>query len=354
MKILVITMDTKGGMVHYTSQFVNALSMKEKVVVIAPEGIEKDNFLENIRIIELKVGNVIKNFIINMLVFTRPLKFLRVIYEENPDIIHFNECHPWVTLFLPFLRRFKIVTMIHDVNPHLGSRKTDQIIARKVYTKLSNCLLVHGESAKKELKLNNKCYSISHGDYSFFLNYAGDIKEEDNTLLFFGRIEDYKGLNYLIKAVNEISKQQNPNIKLIISGSGDFDKYKYLIENEKNFEIHNEFVDDKIVPNYFQRAKIVILPYIEGTQTGIIPIAYAFKKPVIVTNVGSIPEVVDGGKTGLIIPPMDSNALKDAIIKLLSNENLRKKMGKNAYKKMKEDLSWNKITQDIIKIYKVI
>ena len=77
----------------------------------------------------------------------------------------------------------------------------------------------------------------------------------------------------------------------------------------------------------FQRASIVVLPYIEGSQTGIIPIAYSFKKPVIATNVGSISEVVEDGVTGFIVPPRDSHALADAIIKILKDDDLRKRDG---------------------------
>jgi len=84
---------------------------------------------------------------------------------------------------------------------------------------------------------------------------------------------------------------------------------------------------------------VVVLPlYIECTQTGVIPIAYAFKKPVVVTNVGSIPEVVDDGITGVYSATKRTRILlRAAIIKILGNENLEKKMGENAYKKMNEE-----------------
>ena len=127
-----------------------------------------------------------------------------------------------------------------------------------------------------------------------------------------------------------------------------------MILNNKNYEVYNRFIPDKEVSYFFQRAKVVVLPYIEGTQTGIIPIAYAFKKPVVVTDVGDIPDVVDDGKTGFIVPPKDSKALADSILKLLKDDKLRKEMGENAYIKMKKELSWNKITEKTIEVYKNI
>lgn len=339
---------------HYVSQLANAISKREDVVVIAPVGIERENFVKYVKIIELELGTTIKKFFINTLIFTRPIKFLNTIYKENPDIIQCNDCPLWLSFFLPFLIKYPIVTTIHDVNPHIGRRKFDQIIGKNMHIRFSDCLIVHGKKAKEELNTNKNCYIIPHGDYSFFLNYSkDDIDEEENSILFFGRIEEYKGLEYLIKAVSHISNDF-PGIKLIIAGSGDFNGYQNMILNDKNFEVHNRFIPDEEVPSFFQRAKIVVLPYIEGTQTGIIPIAYAFKKPVVVTDVGSIPEVVENGKTGFIVPSKDSNALAEAIIKLLKDDKLRKQMGENAYRKMKEELSWDKIAEKTIEVYKSV
>ena len=354
LKILYITLNTYGGMNHYVSQLVNAISKKEEVIVIAPVGIERKTFLKDVKITELELGTVIKKFLFNTLIFTRPIKFLNIIFKEKPDIIHCNHNHLWLGFFLPFLSKYPIITTIHDVNPHFGSRKFDKLIGKYLYLKFSDCLIVHGEKAKKELNFKKKCFIIPHGDYSFFLDYQKEnIDEGRNTILFFGRIEEYKGLEYLIKAVTYISNHFQ-DIKLIIAGSGDFCKYKNLILNDKKFEVHNRFILDEEVPFFFQRARVVVLPYIEGTQTGIIPIAYAFKKPVVVTDVGSIPEVVDDGKTGFIVPSKDSNALAEAIIKLLKDDKLRKEMGENAYKKMEEELSWDKIAEKTIEAYKTV
>ncbi len=352
MKILILTLNTYGGMNHYISQLVKSISEKEEVVVIAPVGIDRRDYPKNVKIIELELGTVIKKFFINTLIFTRPIKFLSTIYKEKPDIIHCNENPMWLGFFLPFLVKYPIITTIHDVNPHFGSRKFDQLIGRWLHIKFSNGLIVHGKKAKRELKTNKKCYIIPHGDYSFFLKYKKYcIIEEENTILFFGRIEEYKGLNYLIQAISYISTDF-PQIKLIIAGSGDFSRFKNMIINNKNYEVHNRFISDEEVPSFFQRAKVVVLPYIEGTQSGIIPISYAFKKPVIVTDVGSIPEVVEHGKTGFIVPSKDVNALAEAILILLKDDKLRKQMGDNGHKKMKEELSWNKIAEKTIDVYR--
>jgi glycosyltransferase involved in cell wall biosynthesis len=95
----------------------------------------------------------------------------------------------------------------------------------------------------------------------------------------------------------------------------------------------------------------VVLPYIDASQSGIIPLAYSFKKPVVVTDVGSIPESVDDGVTGFIVPPKDPAALAEAILKLLEDEKLRRTMGENGYRKLKSELSIDIAAKEILKVY---
>ena len=127
-----------------------------------------------------------------------------------------------------------------------------------------------------------------------------------------------------------------------------------MITDRESFEIINEFIPDEEIAQLFQRAKLVVLPYIEASQSGIIAIAYAFKKPVIVSSVGSIPEVVDHGKTGLLVPPGDAKALAEAIIELLKDDRLREEMGNNAFAKMEQELSWDKIAEKTLQVYKQV
>jgi starch synthase len=95
----------------------------------------------------------------------------------------------------------------------------------------------------------------------------------------------------------------------------------------------------------------VVCPYTEASQSGVVPIAYAFKKPVIVTRVGCLPDYVEDGGTGLIVDPGDSRPLAFAIIKLLGDPGLRKQMGEKGWRKMVAELSWEQIAQTTVKTY---
>jgi glycosyltransferase involved in cell wall biosynthesis len=194
---------------------------------------------------------------------------------------------------------------------------------------------------------------IPHGDYSFYASIGtGDGIGEEDAVLFFGRIEPYKGLQYLLEAMPAVW-EQSPSTGLIVAGDGALEPYEGLLQDDR-IEVVNRFIDDAEVPALFARARLVILPYIEGTQTGVIPIAYAFRKPVVVTEVGAIPEVVEEGRTGLVVPPRDPAALAGAILKILQNENLRNTMGAAAYEKMTRELSWGPISDRTIAAYREV
>lgn len=276
MKIMLITNNTSGGIIHYTSQLANSLSKTESVTVVAPIGLEDKYFEEPVKIIKMKMGNIKRNFVIDTLIFTRFLNFKHMVSKEKPDIIHFQGCPLWLAPLLPSLNMCPIITTIHDTTPHPGSEVMIQTLCKNIYLKYSNSTIVHGENAKEDLNTNKNCFVIPLGDFSFFLKYMDQEITEENSVLFFGRIEKYKGLKYLLQSVPYI-KKEIPHFKLIIAGSGNFTEYQNLVDDMEEIEVHNQFIKDEEVPAFFQRAKIVVLPYIEGTQTGIIPIAYAFK-----------------------------------------------------------------------------
>jgi glycosyltransferase involved in cell wall biosynthesis len=94
-----------------------------------------------------------------------------------------------------------------------------------------------------------------------------------------------------------------------------------------------------------------VLPYTEASQSAVIPLAYAFGKPVVAAAVGSIPEVVDHGQDGLLVPPRDSDALAEAVIGLLKDPETRRRMGQSALKKTRNELSWPVIARKTVEVY---
>ena len=166
-----------------------------------------------------------------------------------------------------------------------------------------------------------------------------------NVLLFFGYIRQYKGLMNIIEALPIIRKQAS-NAHLLVVGEFYDNPQPYLdtikrLGLDNNITIINEYVANEAVHLYFTAANLAVLPYNEATQSGILSIAYGFSKPVVITDVGGLAELVDDGKTGFIVPPHNIPKLADSVIKYF-NENCEQNFSHNIEAKRQEN-SFNNI-----------
>jgi glycosyltransferase involved in cell wall biosynthesis/CelD/BcsL family acetyltransferase involved in cellulose biosynthesis len=278
-----------------------------------------------------------------------------LILRIKPDIIHIQESGDIQYIAL-FLFRIPIIVTVHDVLPHFGTKFKYNVLLRFIRKYMYKNVIVHGEKLKQKYielffqSLGN-IYSIPHGSLFSFNSVDKEIKEEKKTILFFGRMEKYKGLKFLIEASYLVEKII-PDLKVIIAGAGeDLKKRKKDITEKSIFEVHDEFIPNDKISDLFKRATLVVLPYIEASQSGVVAMAYAFKKPVIATNVGSIPEMVINGKTGLIVPPENPQALKDAIVYLLSHSDVRNEFKKDISIATQSKFNWDSISLYTEKVY---
>lgn len=342
--------------VEYTIELTEALAEFEEVMLMLP----KPHALSFGDVIDPKV-TVYPFYYPRMRYPTNLImvyKMIRKIKEFKPDIIHIQRGNPWFNFALPLLKQYCIVTTTHNVVQIDWPSQRIPAFTFKPPIKYADQLIVHGRKLKQDMVSEFKrapedIHILPRGVNSVYTRYIKEQqKEEPHTIMYFGRIWEYKGIDYLIKAEPLIS-QRVPDVKIVIAGEGeDFQKYRDMMVHEDKFIVYNEYVSNEMVNVLFQKASIVVLPYIDGSQSGVIPLAYAFRKPVVITDVGSLSENVDNGVTGYIVPPRDTEKLAEAIIDLLINEEKRKKMGENAYKKTKEDLSWKNIALRTIEVYK--
>ena len=351
-----------GGFIDYQIQLVNALCKKNTVMLVIPAN----------KLPSEHSGTIDEKVNFHLLGRGKPLyhpvsllilsSFIKSIKEFKPNIIHLQAGGGPIDLFtLSFLRKYPLVATFHDPKLHVGEPHRHRLNFVLGWTReYSDQIIVHGEKLKEQMieeygLPSEKVHAIPIGEHEvapFKIYEREDLKEDGNLILFFGRIYKYKGLEYLIKAEPMITKEV-PDAKIIIAGKGEnFKKYEEMMVNRDNFIVHNYRIPYKEGAELFQRCSVVTLPYIDASQSGVIPTAYGFKKPVVVTNVGAIPEIVDDGVTGFIVPPKNPEALAEAIVKLLKNEKLRREMGENAYKKLKTDLSWDTIAEKTIEVYR--
>lgn len=243
----------------------------------------------------------------------------------------------------------------HDPIPHSGA-KINRKKYRKFYQKNDKIFvltkrfipIVKSEFGFSE---NNICY-FPHGRMSMYhINdkYSSIASQYSRKfhLLFFGRIEKYKGLHVLAEAYRTV-KDIYSDVELTILGSGNFNEYIDEYDTLKDVHLINRYIDDNEVGNYFALPHtICVVPYIDATQSGVIPIAYEFGTPVVASNQGGLREQLDDGRLGLLYDNNDPVKLAERILELIRNE---KKFQDETEKMLKyrDNISWNNVAKQLI------
>jgi glycosyltransferase involved in cell wall biosynthesis/SAM-dependent methyltransferase len=172
-----------------------------------------------------------------------------------------------------------------------------------------------------------------------------------NVLLFFGFVRPYKGLKYLIEALPEVLKRHE--VTLFVAGEFWKNKadYETLIRErglERNVRLVDRYVPNEEVGTYFAACDAVVLPYVGASQSGIVQLAYEFARPVIATTAGGLPDVVEDGATGYLVPPRDSRALAEAIVKMFKADRATMEQSCRDRASM---LSWDALVEQIELLY---
>ncbi len=276
----------------------------------------------------------------------------------DPDLIHLQQGHLWFNLALPLLGRYPLVLTIHDPRCHLGDRggrNTPGAVLRFGFRRAAQ-VIVHGAELRQQV-LEELCMAPAavHDIPHVAIGEVGarqPVPEEAGMILFFGRIWEYKGLEYLIRAEPLISAQV-PGLRIAIAGQGeDFARYRRLMVHPERFAVYNDYVPDERRAELFQKASVVVLPYVEATQSGVIPVAYTFAKPVVATTVGGLPSMVEHGRTGYLVPPRDEQALADAVVRLLKDPGLRHQMGAHARQKLEAECAAPIVARQTLAVYR--
>ncbi|HRI85517.1 MAG TPA: glycosyltransferase, partial [Ignavibacteria bacterium] len=178
-----------------------------------------------------------------------------------------------------------------------------------------------------------------------------DLKGK-KVILFFGYVRKYKGLKYLIDAMPEILKSDD--VTLLIVGEF-YEDEKITLEQisrlglNKSVFVISDYIPNEKVKYFFCASDIVVLPYIDATQSGITQIAYYYDKPVIATDVGGLSESVIDGKTGFLIAPKDPGRIADAVLRFYK-EDLEKKFTEGA-REEKKKYEWERMTETIEELF---
>lgn len=266
------------------------------------------------------------------------IKTARYIRRQRPDMVLIQWWHPYFApcyfLLQMFMGRQNVTFVCHNVFPH--ERFPLDKLLTGMALKRGKHYILHAEEEGRELEKikRNPDYVVTpHPTYNAF-RFEGmgkaqardrlNIAQDEKVLLFFGYVREYKGLKYLLQAMPAIVREEE-KVRLWVVGEfgADREEYRNLITELKMQEyvrVIDTYTPDREVEQYFAMADLVVLPYVSATQSGIVQIAYGFEKPVIVTNVGGLPDVVDDGKTGYVIEPEKPEEIARAVLRFYREE----------------------------------
>jgi glycosyltransferase involved in cell wall biosynthesis len=269
-------------------------------------------------------------------------KTAQYINKQNPDIIAIDWWHPFfgicmrgITLLLNRRNKKKIIFITENVISH-EANAVDKLLT-KIGLKYASGFLALSESVELFLKtmFKKKVFRSALPIYDFYKDNHEPTVEARNTyklknklgfgnddivLLFFGLVRKYKGLDILIESFGSVAGKYE-NVKLLVVGefyedpAPYYDLIKKLNISDK-VHLENRYIPNEEVDSYFKISDCVVLPYRSATQSGILSMAYGFRKPVIVTDVGELGAWVREGATGYVVKS-NKESLEDGIIQFL-------------------------------------
>lgn len=276
---------------------------------------------------------------------------------------HFEVVHlawpPNLYEFPIYFLRKKMMLTVHDPFPHTGLDTFIVRLRRKIAFNFIPRLIILNKAQKQKFidfyrLLPERIIDSRLSCYTYLQTIPQQPIHADlqsNYILFCGKISPYKGLNYLLPAMEKVHRLF-PACKLIIAGSGSFhfDITKYL--SLDYIDLRNRFIPDEELTALINNSAFIVCPYTDATQSGVIMSAFAFNKPVIATNVGGLPEMVKHQHYGLIVEEKNVDALAEGIVTLLQYPNLLETYSRE----IKSDysigrLSWKQIAKDLCSEY---
>lgn len=283
------------------------------------------------------------------------------INKYQPDILIIPYWMSFLAPSLGILSRFldkkiKIVGLIHNAIPH-EKKFFDKPFAKFFFSKCDGfiCLSDLVADDLRYLVSDKPIIVSSHPIYDHY-NLPTDVKEarkilsldsDKNTLLFFGLIRQYKGLDLLIEAMSLL----DDSYQLLIAGEcyGDFKLYQDLINKspyKTNIKVLEQYISDTEVSVLFSSADVLVLPYRDATQSGVIAVAYQLETPIIATNIGALGKTVREGGTGIVVDDITPQAIATGVKQFFQDPEAKDRYKMNLQSEKKR-LSWSSFVETL-------
>ena len=292
------------------------------------------------------------------------LRTARQIIAGKPDVVVFMH---WMPFFAPAYgtiarrlkaRGIKVLSIVHNALPH--ERRPGDIALSKYFFKVCDGCIVMSDAVQQDLASLNASIETVKVRHPVYNHFGQGIDRKDARkqlgvppdvpmLLFFGFVRKYKGLQVLLESMRRV-RDALPAVQLVVAGEcyDDAEAYEAFVAEHNlagHVQLQFKYMPEAEIPPLFSAADVVVQPYITATQSGVAQIAYHFERPLIVTDVGGLAEIVPHERAGLVVPPSDPEALATAIVRFFK-ENLYTRLHQGVLEE-KQLYSWDRLFEAI-------
>lgn len=365
MKVLVNYTGRIGGISLYALEMTKGLIANgvEVSAIISSDNAYRHEW-EKINLKKLVIINTYSNnitFIINSVAFwiCKKNAIYQRLKEEKFDCIYEPGYSHWAEMVNSLFPNVPRWITLHDPIAHSGESLINRLLETlwKKKIKKADKVIILSEVFKKYLIENlgvddEKIRVIPHGVFDFYNSNSNKkiikYRPEKINFLFFGRIEDYKGIKNLLMVYGILERKYENKVSLTLAGRGNIEKYKALFDNLRNVKIINRWIDDDEVCGLFQGENIVtVLPYLDATQSGVINIAMQNNSLIIASSTGGMVEQLGYGEYGILINPNNQYDLYAAMQDVVDNYQEKRDMINKA-KQSLERLKWDKLAKELV------
>jgi alpha-maltose-1-phosphate synthase len=332
MRICYVLLSPTFGMHQYASDLANRMAQAgHEVHLVTTTRVPSDRYLSTVKV-HTPVTLTNTGFSREGLGW-RSLRRVRATIEGlQADIVHFTGPHLWNVMLLRALAKkgVAVVHTLHDLDPHSGMRYSFMLqLWNQLILRWSQHILVHGEVYRERLLAQGLpsdrvtytpllCHIVGPERLKSLAAQLATTTQYQPWALFFGRLEGYKGVDHLLTAAAMMKDTSGGQPKIILAGAGDLSKL-WAGPLPPNVEVRNRFIPDEEAIDLFRRCGFLVLPYIDATQSALVAAAYYFRKPVVVTRTGALPEYVEDDQTGRVVEPGHPASLARCLEEMLSD-----------------------------------
>lgn len=353
-RVVLVDLGTLGG--DLALDMADGLSAESEVTLVvsaSSKTIDKFKALANVSVIAIGRSPGLKGL---LGVFGIRRQLVRAVRKVDPEFVVDTGLSPWSTVTKYAYRPATLILIVHDPIPHPGLKdRLSHFLGR--YRWLTSDVLVtlsaYSASALRK-STNTPIVSGKHGQRHEMLKPdPQSISLRNQKLLFWGRLESYKGIDLLLDAY-ALAKQSIPNLTLTVVGRGALtaDTKSRIEKLSINFD--NRWIDDGRIFELLSTHGVLLLPYLSATQSGPAATGLSNGIPVIATDVGALGEQVRHEQTGLIVPPNDPIAFAAAIERIANDRELAKSFSAASFRILEEEERWAKlgplVLQDVAKV----